>query len=418
MKNRIALTFIAIFSIYISCTTTQVIRDDVAYLYNPLYQQIEPEFTFTNQEESNTLAELVINPNKLLYTKDFSSNEYVARYKVVYQVFESLNNAPSIQTDTLEFSHIGVRGGKKLIRDKFIFNSPIGKDYYIQIQIADLNRNYNEEYIFLVEKKNNSSTNYFKLEGNSNHVKRNHTAHISHSNKDIDSLFVHCFERVYEPSAPPFSMYMELQFNHERDSSFVIKKDSSGKFPFTTSQQGFYILKTNENDENGLLLNTFTDNYPYLKSAYELLQPLKLLCSKQEFLNMVNEANTKLAVDNFWISGCGSKERAKVILELFYSRVEEANLYFTSIKEGWKTDRGMIYIIYGPPSKVYKSDGGENWLYGDNNTSISIDFTFRKVINPYSNNMYQLERNSIYRNSWYRMVDSWREGRIFTDNEK
>jgi GWxTD domain-containing protein len=39
-----------------------------------------------------------------------------------------------------------------------------------------------------------------------------------------------------------------------------------------------------------------------------------------------------------------------------YRRKAYANEHFPANVEGWKTDRGRIYIIYGPPNSVESSD--------------------------------------------------------------
>lgn len=45
------------------------------------------------------------------------------------------------------------------------------------------------------------------------------------------------------------------------------------------------------------------------------------------------------------------------LLEEFYRRVQFANENFSpSGVAGWKTDRGRIYIIYGPPDDIYRND--------------------------------------------------------------
>ncbi len=45
------------------------------------------------------------------------------------------------------------------------------------------------------------------------------------------------------------------------------------------------------------------------------------------------------------------------LLEEFYRRVQFANENFSSSgTPGWKTDRGRIYIIYGPPDNIYRND--------------------------------------------------------------
>ncbi|NIA22828.1 MAG: GWxTD domain-containing protein [Proteobacteria bacterium] len=55
----------------------------------------------------------------------------------------------------------------------------------------------------------------------------------------------------------------------------------------------------------------------------------------------------------------------------YFKRVEYANKKFTSYKPGWKTDRGMIYIKYGPPDDIESfpynidSEPYEIWYYSE-----------------------------------------------------
>jgi hypothetical protein len=39
-------------------------------------------------------------------------------------------------------------------------------------------------------------------------------------------------------------------------------------------------------------------------------------------------------------------------MEEYYRRVAFANRSFTTFRDGWKTDRGMVYIILGPPDEI------------------------------------------------------------------
>jgi hypothetical protein len=92
----------------------------------------------------------------------------------------------------------------------------------------------------------------------------------------------------------------------------------------------------------------------------------------------------------------------------FYSRVMTANKLFTSYKEGWKTDRGIIYIVYGAPSEVYRRTGEEEWIYGERSNMLSIRFFFDQAENPLSDNDYILQRSSGYKPGWYIAVENWR----------
>ncbi len=62
-------------------------------------------------------------------------------------------------------------------------------------------------------------------------------------------------------------------------------------------------------------------------------------------------------------------------LEEFYQRVEYANKHFSHYTEGWRTDMGMIYLIFGPPNNVDRhpfdidAKPYEIWFYYDLNYS-------------------------------------------------
>jgi hypothetical protein len=106
-------------------------------------------------------------------------------------------------------------------------------------------------------------------------------------------------------------------------------------------------------------------------------------------------------------------ERAQKMIREYYRRVELSNRWFTSYKAGWKTDRGIIFIVYGEPTTIYKSINSETWVYGEENNILSIKFNFNLMDNPMSENDYELKRNSDWKNNWYRAVDSWRQAKIY-----
>jgi GWxTD domain-containing protein len=61
------------------------------------------------------------------------------------------------------------------------------------------------------------------------------------------------------------------------------------------------------------------------------------------------------------------------LMEEYYARVEYANKNYTNYMEGWKTDRGMVLIRFGPPQNIerhpFDSDNKpyEIWYYYDQN---------------------------------------------------
>jgi GWxTD domain-containing protein len=81
----------------------------------------------------------------------------------------------------------------------------------------------------------------------------------------------------------------------------------------------------------------------------------------------------------FWKERDPTPETAiNELMEQYYSRVRYANEHFTSFTPGWRTDMGMIYILFGPPDDIERifmsSDRNANqtWHY----YRINRSFTF------------------------------------------
>jgi len=67
---------------------------------------------------------------------------------------------------------------------------------------------------------------------------------------------------------------------------------------------------------------------------------------KKEFLRLPPEKR-KDYIEEFW------KRRPAGFKEEYYKRIDEANKLFRGGgRPGWLQDRGMVYIIYGPPTQI------------------------------------------------------------------
>jgi hypothetical protein len=94
----------------------------------------------------------------------------------------------------------------------------------------------------------------------------------------------------------------------------------------------------------------------------------------------------------------------------YFKRVELANQFFTSYKEGWKTDRGMIYIVFGLPDEVFKFNDREVWTY--NADEYKATFNFSKSSSVFDPDNYVLIREKKYQQTWYEVIDLWRNARF------
>jgi hypothetical protein len=88
------------------------------------------------------------------------------------------------------------------------------------------------------------------------------------------------------------------------------------------------------------------------------------------------------------------------------------------------TERGMIYIIYGPPDKVYKTAEGESWGYSKSSGKSAwgsrystpedyLFFNFKKRNSQFSDNDFFLSRNETLVTYWDQAITSWRKGVVF-----
>jgi hypothetical protein len=60
----------------------------------------------------------------------------------------------------------------------------------------------------------------------------------------------------------------------------------------------------------------------------------------------------------------------------------------------------MDYIIFGKPNNVYKNANAESWVYGQLNSTLSLNFLFVRVNNTITDNDFTITREQLYEGSW------------------
>lgn len=163
-----------------------------------------------------------------------------------------------------------------------------------------------------------------------------------------------------------------------------------------------------------------SENYPTLQSTRELAAPLFYLMDEKDYEKLMaiqDEDSLKMAIDRFWLSNVKSISDAGSVIAKYYQRVEEANKQFSNFKEGWKTDMGMIYILFGPPWYVERQLNLMLWSYSYDRSDPRFNYLFEqpKVKNeffPFNN--YLLQRDQQYYNVYYQQVQLWLTGQILT----
>ncbi len=161
-------------------------------------------------------------------------------------------------------------------------------------------------------------------------------------------------------------------------------------------------------------------DFPRLTEITDLIDALAYLATEREIAFMragQTPAEQRRRFDAFWGSLFNDRRVAASVIRLYYERVEQANLLFSTHKEGWKTDRGMVYVLFGRPQYVETLPDTETWHYDYGGRDALSTFVFDRASfygagpAPAFEN-WVLQRSSAYEPAWRRIVRRWREGAV------
>lgn len=393
-------------------------NQNLSYLYNPELEELHPQFHIVNLKDSVCRLFFKINATELLYTKRSGDSDFSANFAVSFSVLPAFEAREVADSASFVFEDRLAKPVAKDIISHVDFDSPRFRKYLVKISVTDLNRNQVAKSFQYVDNSTANSRNNFYLKKNEAEYPLfdlfldSDEYTLNHRNKKITNLSGRYYRLDYPLAAPPFAIINNKALDFKADSLFAIKAGSSLKL----HSEGIYHFQTDSSDYEGFTVFKFNENFPKVTTPREMLEPLRYITTKAEYTTMENSPNLKAAVEAFWIDAAETNDKGRELIKKYYTRVEQSNIHFTSYMEGWKTDRGLIYMIFGPPNVLYKNSETETWVYGEENNIMSLTFSFSKISNPFSENDFVLNRSNIYKSSWFRAVDTWRKGRVYTDN--
>lgn len=219
-------------------------------------------------------------------------------------------------------------------------------------------------------------------------------------------ITVSYYNDQFPAAAPAFSETQgRVSQRMQQDSLFTFHP---GKL-ICLNKTGLYLFQDDTTSAQAAAFRV-EDDYPRLGKIESLADPLIYICTKQEFDKVKAAKGDKKAFDRVILGITGNTERARIFMRSYFRRVELANQFFTSYKEGWKTDRGMIYIIFGLPEQVYRFNDREVWTY--KNANFKVTFSFAKSGTIFDPDNFVLIRDKKYQDTWYEVIDLWRNARF------
>ncbi len=414
------ITSILFFFLITGCATQKNYNSarNLSYLYNPSMASLHPRYQVFHESDQTSILSVKVYPVELLFNQANEDGVYQARLEIYYRLYE-LNGGRSL-VDTgvykypIEMEHV---------RREFVANIPlptqVSRKYNLEVITNDMLRNKAVQAFIPIDKT--SPYNYHNFEvvkapsGQpifNSILDSSQVIRIRYPGVEVDSLFLSYYPVDSIIPYPPSLLIPSRTLQQDPDTSYAIANHDSAAIRFT--EEGMYHFTVNPAIREGYTVFYFGEHFPSIKRTEQMIGPLEYLVSEAEIARMRRNENQKLAVDNFWINTAGSIDKARELIRIYYNRVFYANYFFVSYKEGWKTDRGMIYIIYGPPDVLYKNDEEERWIYRSNKGADNIAFTFRKVESPFTQNDYVLSRSDELNSRWGEAINSWRNGLIYS----
>lgn len=420
LTRKNSLIFITLLSsiLLVSCYTSQYNSSspkhkNLAFLYNPNAVTLHPEYSVYHVSKDKSELSVKILKTEMFFIKSLATKSKYANIRIKYKIYNSFKSKVIADSATVSFDF-----KYALTKDTIELTIPLklasDSTYSSIIYLTDLNRERKETSYLFIDKRWTASENYKITDIDKNQLVFENWIHVNkkylistniHAGKEV---YVSYFNEKISPALSPFST-SSFKFKTEKPDTTWLLTDT-----VEFNNVGMYLIRTDTNRFVGKVLNVFSKNYPKAATPSEMMKPLRYLTSVKEYKKMLLEPNKKIAVDKFWLNRTGNASRAKELIRVYYTRQKLANKYFTSYKYGWKTDRGMVYMIYGDPSIVYKSDRLEKWVYGENQTNSGLIFLFERNAKSILLNDYILNRSVDYKMSWYQAVDTWRNGRVFT----
>lgn len=373
-------------------------------------QQMQIEQRIYHYSSDSSLLLFNINTDDLLYARSSKENGFRAQLMVEIKLIDP-DNKQIVYHDSLLYEDNQQSQDEDLLVGRIPIPIPNNKNLEIRTRYTDLNKkqelilrgftnktgkSYADGVLLIMPNglplisRVNQSNGTFSIKGNTGGKSK-----LFYSNKDFGI------------APPPFAS--QVNFGN------IVFEVSNLKdtLVLDSNRQGYYKIGTGIGSNDYFTFLHRPQGFPMPNDYRELLLATSYFQNPDELNPYLKNPNTREAFEAFWLKLTGNKEKAKRSLQEYYERLSEANKFFTQYTDGWKTDRGMVYMILGPPARVFYEENSEIWIYGRDSNVNTISFTFEKKYSDQIGMYYELNRNGGYRQVWSIAVSTWRAGRIF-----
>lgn len=404
-----------------SCLSLRPLSKQVSnqlYLYNPGKVVLHPQYKIYHSSETESVLFLKLLSSEVVFNQANPQVKSQARLQVTLTLYSSYVNKQVAQRDTQQLLVDKESAGEQIVTSVKLATEP-GKTYLLDITLEDQIRQTSTRDRILVDRfQAENQQDWLVLGYPESKVAFEHFFYPGESfrlmrrNDKSERIYVSVFAPRNVLPLPPFSQDEQADNIPLPDSTFYMAY--SEQLLYRLGGQGIYVFHFSPDQAKGLCLTQFGDRYPQVTQPEDMLPPLQYITTSDEYRKLIAIPNLKDAVDQFWLDRGKTYGNARDLIRVYYNRVVFANLYFPSSKQGWKTDRGMIYLLLGPPVSVERTETRESWYYESSETAEKITFEFNLADDYWIGYDFKLKRKEEFRPIWNKAVDSWRRGKIFS----
>ncbi len=404
LKKVIVIFIISCLTVSYAFSQTNKNLPNVATLYNPQQTTLHPNFVIFHKNDTISTIYCKLFLNELNFVK-LSDRNNEAKVKLKFIFYKSLEQTKIIDS-TSKIYTLNYKNTNQSIILSLDINIPKENSELVILSTDRYNFKSNINFI-TIDKSNISAQNLLLIDASNNSpvfnkfIKPNKT-YLIKSKIATDSFLINQYNLDTILPAPPYSN-LSNNFKPKLIKTYYVKSNSY----FSFSDEAIYKI-TNLTDSSSVIFSCFDEYFPGIYYSYQMIEPLKYLTTTDEYKKIMKNPNKKLAVDIFWLNKSKDLNVDKLAIKNYYNRVVYSNYKFTDLKEGWKTDRGMIYVIYGPPNLLYVGDNFQEWVYYDKLTGEKLKFIFTKY-----GKTYTLKREQTFLNSWKLAIKSWNSSKTY-----
>ncbi|MGI8893126.1 MAG: GWxTD domain-containing protein, partial [Bacteroidia bacterium] len=296
--------YIILFLIFASCGPQKISRQNIARIYELDKLIQKPVYTLYHFTNDSSRLYIRLNSENFLYVKENESSIARARIKFAIRLYNSYETAHIVDSTAILVTH------DKPAEPVYFYNGIDLKifpgDYLMELDIIDINRKNSTRHYINIENSNFQSRQTFMatlqpedtplLEPFPDSAE---AVNIIHRNANTDMLAVRVYKREFPIALPPFSMESPRAFNYVADSIFYYSV--KGGTNLQLAENGFYHFQIDSTDKTGYTLFRFHEDYPQLREASLLIEPLRYLTTRREYEDLRISADKKKAVDDFWL---------------------------------------------------------------------------------------------------------------------